>query len=425
MRHTPYLLYNGYAFSGPATATLLLNELNNFRFLADETASELCLRLQEVFEDLAAVPGESSIEFSDTQKINYLLSAIRHERTLSSVYALIQTDQLRGRVTFDQACDDLRYRCESLRADELLNTSVRPTRVRGLATTADPVVPALITSAAKRQNGSPPTVPSTDFTDLDLAHSDSVPAAPSTPKDAPQPVTAMHDQPLRIDSDDSIPTSSPTNYSVHNRDRDLSREMGHHLRWPLDGPSIKHTAPNLTPLPVPIAPLGPTSMLPDPPTAFPAERVRQSPSPPPPTRVLRPRTNSQATAGSVPLPTKRRPVGQRWYYDSTTPAIPGTPVLAVSPLPGTPTDFPPPPKRVRFSGSASAMDDWKIHDGLPLAAVVPLPAPLPPSVALTTQTLRPRQLWMMDGDSRTDAEADADWRSFNDQLFSGPLPDIP
>ncbi len=122
------------------------------------SASDLCLRLQEVFEDLAAVPGDSSIEFSDTQKINYLLSAIRHERSLSSVYALIQTDQLRGRVTFDQACDDLRYRCESLRADELLNTSVRPPKVRGFVATSAPVPPptparALITSAAKRQNG--------------------------------------------------------------------------------------------------------------------------------------------------------------------------------------------------------------------------------------------------------------------------------
>jgi hypothetical protein len=155
------LLYNGYAFSGPAIATLLLNELNNFRFLADESSSELCLRLQEISEYLAAVPGESSIEFSDTQKINYLLSAIQHERSLSSVYALIQTDQLRGRVTFDQACDDLRYRCESLRADEILNTNVRQTKnsaVRGLIATADPALEpnksthALITSAAKRQN---------------------------------------------------------------------------------------------------------------------------------------------------------------------------------------------------------------------------------------------------------------------------------
>jgi hypothetical protein len=118
------------------------------------------LRLQELFEDLAAVPGSSSIDFSDTQKINYLLSAIRHERSLSSVYTQIQTDQIRGRVTFEQACDDLRYRCECIRADELLNSTARPARVRGFIANADAgnddldsTLQTLITSVAKRQNG--------------------------------------------------------------------------------------------------------------------------------------------------------------------------------------------------------------------------------------------------------------------------------
>ncbi len=36
--HAAYtFLYDGYSFSGPATATLLLNELSNFRFKTDET----------------------------------------------------------------------------------------------------------------------------------------------------------------------------------------------------------------------------------------------------------------------------------------------------------------------------------------------------------------------------------------------------
>ncbi len=159
--HEAYnLLYDGFAFSGPATTTLLLSELNNFRFLVDETSSELCLRLQELFENLAAVPGSSSIDFSDTHKINYLLSAIRHERSLSSVYTQIQTDQIRRRVTFEQACDDLHYRCECIRADELLNSTARPARVRGFIANAeagtddpDSTLQTLITSVAKRQNG--------------------------------------------------------------------------------------------------------------------------------------------------------------------------------------------------------------------------------------------------------------------------------
>ena len=170
--HTAYNnLYDGYSFSGPATATLLLSELANFRFNVDESVSELVLRLQEMFEDLEAVPGPSAIVFGDTQKINYLLSAIKHERALQPVYVQIQTDQLRGRIAFEQACDDLRYRCESNRADELLNAQVKPAKVRGYLSIGCPDVAtldaespasnnapgtvALITSAAKRQNAGP------------------------------------------------------------------------------------------------------------------------------------------------------------------------------------------------------------------------------------------------------------------------------
>jgi hypothetical protein len=159
--------YDGYSFSGPATATLLLSELSNFRFNVDESVSALVLRLQEMFEDLEAVPGESSVVFSNTQKINYLLSAIKHERSMQHVYVQIQTDQLRGRITFDQACEDLRYRCEANRADELLSSHARTTKVRGLIAAGEPPVTpvslatpvALISSANKCQNGPSPRRP--------------------------------------------------------------------------------------------------------------------------------------------------------------------------------------------------------------------------------------------------------------------------
>jgi hypothetical protein len=123
-----------------------------------------------MFEDLEAVPGPSAIVFGDTQKINYLLSAIKHERSQQPVYVQIQTDQLRGRITFEQACDDLRYRCESNRADEMLNSQVKSSKVRGFianapdsldsagepsGTGAASAPTALITSAAKRQNADP------------------------------------------------------------------------------------------------------------------------------------------------------------------------------------------------------------------------------------------------------------------------------
>jgi hypothetical protein len=61
------------------------------------------------------------------------------------------------------ACDDLRFRCEALRADDLLHAAVQPSKVRGLilASPDDSSVPgpapasstrALITTADKRQN---------------------------------------------------------------------------------------------------------------------------------------------------------------------------------------------------------------------------------------------------------------------------------
>ncbi len=44
-----YTLHDGYVFAGATTATLLLNELSNFRFLPNETPTELCMRLEELF----------------------------------------------------------------------------------------------------------------------------------------------------------------------------------------------------------------------------------------------------------------------------------------------------------------------------------------------------------------------------------------
>jgi hypothetical protein len=66
--------------------------------------------LQELFDDLESIPGSAAMTLNDTQKINYLLSAIRPERSLASVFAQIQSDQVRGKITFVEACDDLRYR---------------------------------------------------------------------------------------------------------------------------------------------------------------------------------------------------------------------------------------------------------------------------------------------------------------------------
>jgi hypothetical protein len=47
----------------------------------------------------------------------------------------LQTDQLRGKVTFEQACQELHFRCEAIRADDILDTQFRPTKTKVLIST--------------------------------------------------------------------------------------------------------------------------------------------------------------------------------------------------------------------------------------------------------------------------------------------------
>jgi hypothetical protein len=75
----------------------------------------------ELIEDLELIPGDAAVYLTDTQKLGYLLSAIRHEGSLQAVYSQLQSEQLRGTVSFDQACRELHHRVESMRADDLLD----------------------------------------------------------------------------------------------------------------------------------------------------------------------------------------------------------------------------------------------------------------------------------------------------------------
>ncbi len=117
-------LHNGFVFSGPQTATVLLAQLSTLRFLRDETGSAFCLRLVEIIEDLEMIPGKAATVMTDTQKLGYLLYAIRHEKDLQGVYVQLQSEQLRGIVTFEQACQELHHRCETIRADDLLDRNI-------------------------------------------------------------------------------------------------------------------------------------------------------------------------------------------------------------------------------------------------------------------------------------------------------------
>ena len=88
-----YTLLDGFVFAGTTTASLLLNELTNFRFKKDETPTELCLRLEELFQDLKSLPGEAAMVFNDTQCIGYLLAALRHEKEWATVHSSITAIQ--------------------------------------------------------------------------------------------------------------------------------------------------------------------------------------------------------------------------------------------------------------------------------------------------------------------------------------------
>jgi hypothetical protein len=166
-----YTLHDGYVFAGSTTSTILLNELSNFRFLPNETPTALCLRLEELFQELKLLPGDAAVTFNDTQQIGYLVNALRHESEWDTVCSTITSAQIQGNLTFRQACDELRFRCEATRANDLMDRTVKGKKVKGMvsqvteevATVAEQVsdkIISLISSMSKRHNvdTSEPTV---------------------------------------------------------------------------------------------------------------------------------------------------------------------------------------------------------------------------------------------------------------------------
>ena len=131
-------LLNAYTMAAPAKAMLLLQELNLFRMLPGERLSVFGARLLKLFEDISLLEGENAIHFKATQKLNYLLSAIRHEPDLKETYVFIEQSQSRGTITFEEALTALTRRCESLRADQALAEGAGGRR-QGFVATAVPV----------------------------------------------------------------------------------------------------------------------------------------------------------------------------------------------------------------------------------------------------------------------------------------------
>jgi hypothetical protein len=168
-----YTLHDGFVFAGTTTATLLINDLTNFRFLPDETPTALCLRLEELFEELELLPGNAAVTFVDTQRIGYLVKALRHEKEWDVVCSAITSAQIKGELTFREACNELRFRCETTRVHEIMDKPVKGKKVRGLAAKVQEKSPdedkdseaisaqlfALLSTMSKRQNQSNTAVP--------------------------------------------------------------------------------------------------------------------------------------------------------------------------------------------------------------------------------------------------------------------------
>ncbi len=71
-------------------------------------------------------------DFNDTQKVGYLVNALRHEKEWDYVCSAITSAQIKCGYTFHVACNELKFRCEASRANELMDKPVKGKRVKGL-----------------------------------------------------------------------------------------------------------------------------------------------------------------------------------------------------------------------------------------------------------------------------------------------------
>jgi hypothetical protein len=84
--------------------------------------------------------------FNDTQCIEYLLGALRHEKQeWENVHSSITSSQIKGNITFAEACDELRVRCEASRANDVMDRPVGGKRVSTLADKVTDVTPESLT----------------------------------------------------------------------------------------------------------------------------------------------------------------------------------------------------------------------------------------------------------------------------------------
>jgi hypothetical protein len=115
--HAYHLLRDAYVYTAHAEGALLLQQLQSFRLDAGESLTLFGIRLEELFTNLEGLEGEHAMTFTTTQKLTYLLSAIRREPHLEAAHMYLQAEMNRGTMTFELAMRELHLRCQAMRAD--------------------------------------------------------------------------------------------------------------------------------------------------------------------------------------------------------------------------------------------------------------------------------------------------------------------
>ena len=166
--HAAYFeLYNAYTLAAPAQSAILLQKLTLFRMKTGERLNAFCSRLVKLFDDLDRLPGEYRMTHNPTQRLGYLLTAIRNEEDLKETYVYIEQAMTRGDMTFDLAVRALGRRCETLQAARALEDGAGGRRQGFAAVHGEEdsdTGTALFSSANKRLNGGNDNS-STDFKD--------------------------------------------------------------------------------------------------------------------------------------------------------------------------------------------------------------------------------------------------------------------
>jgi len=121
--HAYHLLRDAYVYSAQAEGALLLQQLQALRIDPGESLTLFGIRLEELFTNLEGLEGDHAMTFNMTQKLTYLLTAIRREPHLEAAHVYLQAEMNRGTMTFELAMRELHLRSQALRADEALESS--------------------------------------------------------------------------------------------------------------------------------------------------------------------------------------------------------------------------------------------------------------------------------------------------------------